>query len=72
MFPMVKEFELEGETIELVKLLKVTGLCQTGGEAKVVTGEGLVKVDGTVETRKKKKIGRGQIVAYNETLIKVV
>ncbi len=69
---MEQEFELRGEYIELIKLLKVTGLCQTGGEAKVVTGDGLVKVDGEVETRKKKKIRQNQVVEYEGNTIKVV
>ena len=30
-------FEIKGEIIELIKLLKVTGLCSTGGMAKIVT-----------------------------------
>ena len=69
---MEQEFELKGEYIELVKLLKVTGLCQTGGEAKMVTGDRLVKVDGEVETRKKKKIRLNQVVEYEGNTIKVV
>ncbi len=69
---MEQEFELKGEYIELIKLLKVTGLCQTGGEAKMVTGDGLVKVDGEVETRKKKKIRRNQVVEYEGNTITVI
>ena len=69
---MEQEFELKGEYIELVKLLKVTGLCQTGGEAKMVTSDGLVKVDGEVETRKKKKIRHNQLVEFEGNTIKVI
>ncbi len=69
---MEQEFVLEGEYIELIKLLKATGLCQSGGEAKSVVSEELVKVDGEVETRKKKKIRRQQVVEYSGSLIKVV
>jgi len=42
---MVQKFKLEDEYIELNKLLKVTGLCGSGGMAKVITNEGRVKVD---------------------------
>jgi ribosome-associated protein len=66
------EFKLEGEYIELIKLLKVSGLCQTGGQAKVVTTEGEVQVDGKIETRKKNKIRRGQIVEFGGSKISVV
>lgn len=65
------EFELKGDYIELVKLLKVSGLCQTGGQAKIIISEGEVGVDGEVETRRKKKIRDGQIVEYGNSVIKV-
>ncbi len=59
------EFNLTGETIDLFQLLKAAHLCGTGGEAKIVIDEGLVTVDGQVETRKRKKIRRGQTVEFN-------
>jgi len=61
----VEEFKLEGhEFIELNNLLKVTGLCASGGEAKAVVAEGRVKVNGNVELRKRCKIRRGQMVEF--------
>lgn len=58
----MEEFQLEGrEFIELHNLLKVTGLCASGGMAKAVIAEGLVKVDGNVELRKRCKIRAGQV-----------
>lgn len=68
---MVKKFELEAEYIELVKLLKATGLCGSGGMAKVITSEGLVKVDGIVELRKGRKIRKGQTVEFEGNIIHV-
>ncbi|MBW2473085.1 MAG: RNA-binding S4 domain-containing protein [Deltaproteobacteria bacterium] len=57
------EFELDGhDYIELHSLLKVTGLCESGGVAKLLISDGLVQVDGAVETRKRCKIRTGQIV----------
>lgn len=41
--------------IELYKVLKVQGMSNAGGEAKHVIDEGLVTVNGEVETRKRKK-----------------
>ncbi len=67
-----QEFELRGDFIELVKLLKVTGLCQTGGHAKIVITEGQVKVDDEVETRKKRKVFQGQVVEFESQKIRVV
>lgn len=58
-------FELEDhEFIELNNLLKVTGFCESGGLAKIMIGDGQVKVDGKVEFRKRCKIRTGQMVEY--------
>ena len=66
------EFALEGqEWVELKNLLKLVGLCETGGEAKMVIAEGLVKVDDAVELRKRCKIRSGQIVEYDNQKIVV-
>ncbi len=64
-------FKIEGDYIELIKLLKVTGLCSTGGMAKVVTAEGRVKVDNQTERRKRCKIKKGQTVAFEGNIIEV-
>ena len=59
------EFNLDGqEFIELNNLLKVTGLCESGGTAKISIAEGLVMVDGQVELRRRCKIRTGQIVEF--------
>ena len=60
------EFSLKSrEFIELCDLLKIKGLCASGGVAKVVISEGLVKVDGKVELRKRCKIRAGQVVEFD-------
>jgi ribosome-associated protein len=62
----VEEFKLEGtEFIELNNLLKIKGLCPSGGMAKAVIAEGLVTVDGNVELRKRRKIRAGQVVQFD-------
>ncbi|MGK0289120.1 MAG: ribosome-associated protein [bacterium] len=68
---MQEIFSLDREYIELIKLLKVVAFCQSGGEAKAVVGEGLVKVDGEVEFRKKCKIRKGQIIEFEGNTIQV-
>lgn len=61
----MEEFYLEeNEFIELNNLLKVMGLCESGGVAKIVISEGLVRVDGKVELRKRCKIRKGQVVEF--------
>jgi ribosome-associated protein len=59
------DFKLEGrEFIELDNLLKVTGLCDSGGLAKTVIAEGRVTVDGHVELRRRCKLRTGQVVEF--------
>jgi ribosome-associated protein len=59
------EFEITGEYIELDKLLKASRLCGTGGEARIVISEGLVTVDGEVETRLRRKVRPGMTVEFD-------
>ncbi|HEX9779490.1 MAG TPA: RNA-binding S4 domain-containing protein [Geopsychrobacteraceae bacterium] len=63
---------LDREYIELNNLLKVTGLCASGGIAKLLIADGLVTVDGKTELRKRCKIRRGQVVAFDGEQIAVV
>ena len=65
-------FQLKSDYIELIKLLKATGLCSTGGEAKLVVSDGLVQVDGETELRKKCKIRTGQVVSFQGHTIQVL
>ncbi len=60
----IEDFILKGDFIELNKLLKITGLCASGGMAKAVIAEGRVKVDGKAELRKRCKIRAGQVVEF--------
>ena len=67
----METFEFSGNYIELNRLLKASGLCETGGMAKIEIENGLVSVDGTVEYRKRCKIRNGQTVEYRDHTIKV-
>ncbi len=64
-------YVLTDDYIELSKLLKVAGLCDTGGQAKLFITEGIVSVDGIVEIRKKCKIRKGQVVQVDTQRITV-
>ena len=66
------EFHLRGEFIELNQLLKLTGVCDSGGAGKALVAEGLVSVDGKVELRKTAKIRAGQVVSLGDVLISVL
>ena len=66
------DFELRGDYIELDKLLKATGLAESGGAARMMISEGLVQVDGRDESRKTAKIRAGQVVALHGARIAVL
>lgn len=65
------EFTLEGEYVEVNQLLKLVGLCDSGGAGKMLVAEGLVKVDRQLETRKTAKIRAGQVVLCGDVRIEV-
>ena len=54
------------EPVELYKILKFEGLVSTGGEAKMVIAEGMVAVNGEIETRKRKKMVAGDVIEFSE------
>ncbi|HEX7631742.1 MAG TPA: RNA-binding S4 domain-containing protein [Lacunisphaera sp.] len=56
--------------IELCQFLKFAGLTGTGGEAKQMISQGLVQLNGAVETQKRKKLLAGDKVTYEgETIV---
>ena len=66
------DFELEGTYVELNMLLKLTGLCDSGGAGKAIVATGAVKVDGVTELRKTNKIHAGQVVTIDNIEIHVL
>lgn len=68
---MIK-FKLEGEFIPLIALLKATSLVQSGGEAQAIVEEGLVKVNGIAESRKRLKVRIGDKVEFMGKTIAII
>lgn len=66
------EFELTREFVELDNLLKLTGVCDSGGAGKALVASGVVSVDGKVELRKTCKIRAGQVVTLGDVAISVL
>jgi Uncharacterized conserved protein len=56
------EFRLRGEHVALCDLLKLAGVTDSGGQAKLMIANGEVTVDGQLELRKTAKIRAGQVV----------
>ncbi|WP_317200958.1 RNA-binding S4 domain-containing protein [Janthinobacterium sp.] len=65
-------FDLTAEYIELNQLLKLVGLCDSGGSGKVLVASGVVWIDGQQELRKTCKIRAGQNVSVGDVRITVV
>ena len=63
--------QLREEFIKLGQALKAAGLVESGVDAKFVIQDGLVKVNGEVETRRGKKLVSGDTVEYNHKIIKI-
>ncbi len=58
--------------IELDKLLKRENLTASGGEARYLISQGLVQVNGAMETRKRRKLYSGDVVHFNAIQVQVV
>lgn len=63
--------KLREEFIKLGQALKAAGLVESGVEAKEVIQDGLVKVNGEVDTRRGKKLYDGDIVSFDGTDIEI-
>lgn len=60
----MKTVTIHKEPVELYKILKFEGLVTTGGEAKLLIGDGQVTVNGTTETQRRKKIVSGDVIEF--------
>ena len=67
----MRDVKIRSEPVELYKILKFEGMVGTGGEAKMVISEGLVCVNGKIETRKRKKIVAGDTIEFDQEIIRI-
>ena len=65
------EFKLDKEFIELNKLLKLLSLVESGGQANSIISDGYVKYNGEIDTRKRLKLRKGDLVEFNDTQIRI-
>jgi ribosome-associated protein len=65
-------FELNAEFVELNQLLKLVGVCSSGGAGKALVAAGEVSVDGHVELRKTCKVRAGSVVTLGDVRISVI
>jgi ribosome-associated protein len=69
---MAEEFKIEGDYIELIQLLKATGIAQTGGHAKMIVDDEVVFRNGELETRKRAKLIPGDVIVIEDITVKLV
>ena len=68
----MREVIITKEPVELYKVLKFEAMVDSGGEAKSVIDQGLVSVNGEVETRKRKKLVSGDTIEFDNQEIQLV
>ncbi len=66
------EITIDSEYIKLDQFLKLVDVASTGGHAKFLIQEGLVKVNGEVETRRGKKLRSNDVVEVEGNKIKIL
>ena len=65
------EIQIRDDFIKLGQALKLAGVVENGAEAKLVIMDGLVKVNGEVDTRRGRKVYRNDIIFYDGQEIRV-
>lgn len=69
--PEIEQVTIRDETIRLGQLLKLANLADDGIQAKEFIENGLVKVDGQIESRRGAQIRPGSIVTVNGQSVQV-
>jgi ribosome-associated protein len=67
----MRRVDITREPVELYKILKFEGLASSGGEAKLLIGEGQVTVNAEVETRRRRKIVAGDVIQFRGEQLQV-
>lgn len=67
----MEEIKLRDDYIKLGQALKAANLVESGVMAKLAVQDGLVSVNGEVETRRGKKLVDGDIVSFEGETIRI-
>ena len=68
----MEQIKLSEEYIKIGQALKAAGLVSSGVEAKIVIQDGLVSVDGEIDTRRGKKLYGGEVIEFDGQAVKIV
>ena len=69
---IMETVKLRDYFIKLGQALKASGLCDTGSDAKTVIQDGLVSVNGEIDTRRGRKLYEGDTVSFEGETIQIV
>jgi ribosome-associated protein len=67
----VRDLPIRGESIRLGQALKLSGLAETGGEARALVEDGVVTVNDEVETRRGRQLRDGDVVAVGGEALRI-
>ena len=67
----MRDLPIRGETIRLGQALKLSGLAESGGEARGLIEDGAVTVNGEVETRRGRQLRDGDVVAVGDDVLRI-
>lgn len=67
----MEKFKIKGEYIQLNQLIKAMGWCENGAQANALIDEGLVKVNGVMEHRKRNKLIIGSVIEFNNQQVTI-
>ena len=67
----VRDLPIRGESIRLGQALKLSGLAESGGEARALIEDGAVTVNAKVETRRGRQLRHGDVVAVGEQALRI-
>lgn len=67
----MRDLPIRGESIRLGQALKLSGLAESGGEARALVEDGAVTVNAEVETRRGRQLRHGDIVAVGGDVLRI-
>jgi ribosome-associated protein len=67
----VRDLPIRGESIRLGQALKLSGLAESGGEARALIEDGAVTVNSEVETRRGRQLRHGDVVAAGDDVLRI-
>ena len=67
----MRDLPIRGESIRLGQALKLSGLAESGGEARALVEDGVVTVNDAIETRRGRQLRHGDVVAVGDDVLRI-